>query len=353
MKLTKKAILLIISVFTVCSVFLSSCSSCISDKTSTGTKYNIMLVGDISGNEDSTLISDIAWSAIKKYAEGTDMKYKSFAPSTVEAMNRVETDKVQQSVANRLSYNTQIELAVTQKSADKAFIVLPGEEYVDAYLENVLKDTNYEKKYSGVWFLLAGVSTVHQSASVENIGTRAITLVVNENEYGQLYGYTAVKLGYKNIGYLGSDSAYSKSFKAGIEEGINKAKTELSVSDVTFANNEDYSAENTARVASLYGSCDIVIPENEAFTEVLKNNAIGKAYAAVGTADDSAAYAYSFEIAKFQEVIQNALTSLSNKGENKDVKVTGCADGIWSYNGKDGSEFTKDSANAFMKTFEN
>ncbi len=352
MKLTKKAILLIISIMTVCSVLLSSCSSCVSDKTSTGTKYSIMMVGDITAEEGSTLLSDITWSAIKKYTEGTDMKYKSFAPSEVEMMNRVETDQVQQSVAKRLSYNTQIELAATQKAADKAFIVLPGEEYVDAYLENVLKDSSYEKKYSGVWFLLTGVSSVHQSADVANIGTRAITLVINENEYGQLYGYTAVKLGYKNIGYLGSDSAYSESFKAGIEEGINKAKTELSISDVTFTNNEDYSAENSARVTSLYESCDIVIPENESFTEVLKNSASGKAYVAVGTTDDSAVYGYSFDAAKLQEVIQNALTSLSNKGENKDVKVTGCADGIWSYNGKDGSAFTKDAATAFMKTFE-
>ena len=352
MKLKKKASLLILSILIVCSVILSSCSSCVSDKTSTGTKYNIMMIGDITGVEGSAHLSDITWSAIKKYTEGTDMKYKSFAPSDAEVINRVETDKIQQSVAKRLSYNTQIELAASQKAADKAFIVLPGEQYVDAYLENVLKDSNYEKKYSGVWFLLTGVSTVHQSASVENIGTRAITLVINENEYGQLYGYTAVKLGYKNIGYLGSDSEYSKSFRAGIEEGIGKAKTELSISNVAFTNNEDYSAENSARVTSLYESCDIVIPENESFTEALKNSASGKAYAAVGTADDSAIYEYSFEVDKLKEIIQNTITTLSNKGENKDVKVTGCADGIWNYNGKANAGFTADDAIAFMKTFE-
>ena len=351
MKFRKTASIIILSLLIVSSVVLSSCSSCVSDKTTTGTKYNIMMIGDITAKEGSTHLSDITWSAVKKYTEGTDMKYKSFAPSEVEAMNRVETDQVQQSVAKRLSYNTQIELAASQKAPDKAIIVLPGEEYVDAYLENVLKDSSYDKKYSGVWFLLTGVSSVHQSADVANIGTRAITLVINENEYGQLYGYTAVKLGYKNIGYLGSDSEYSTSFKAGIQEGINKAKTELSITDVTFTDNIDYSSENSARVASLYGSCDIVIPENESFSEILKNNASGKAYATMGV-DDSSVFGYDFNTDKLREVIQNNITALSNKGENKDVKFTGCADGIWNYNGKDNSDFTVDDAKAFMKTFE-
>ena len=311
-----------------------------------------MMIGEISSVDDPVSLTDISWAAVKKYTEGTDMKYKSYAPSEAEIKNRVETDQVQQSVAKRLSYNTQIELATSQKAADKAIIVLPGEECADAYLENVLKDSSYDKKYSGVWFLLAGVSSVHKSADVANIGTRAITLVINENEYGQLYGYTAASLGYKNIGYIGSDSDYSNSFKSGIEEGINKAKTERSLTDVTFTADSDYSAEDSARIAKLYETCDIVIAENEAIGETVKNNCGGKAYASIG-AVDGAAFSYSFESAKLQEIIQNTLTALSNKGENKDVKTTGCADGIWIYNGADNSAFTSDDAAAFMKTFEN
>lgn len=352
MKLRKTITLFILAVVMTSSLILSSCGSCVSDKTTTGTKYNVMMIGDITADSESLLFTDIVWSAVKKHTEGTDMTYKYFAPSTVEANNRVETDQVQLSVANRLSYNTQIELAVTKKTDNKAFIVLPGEEYVDAYLEYVLKDTNYEKKYAGVWFLLAGVSSVHQSANVENIGTRAISLIINENEYGQLYGYTAVKLGYKSIGYLGSDSEYSESFKAGIEEGINKAKTELSASDVTFTSNTDYTAENSARAAALYSTCDIVIPENADLTEILKNNCNGKAYAAVGVSDSAAVFEYVYNSEKMQEVIQKTLTALSNKGENKDVKTTGCADRIWSYVGKADSGFTVDDATAFMKSFE-
>ncbi len=352
MKLRKTLKLLILSVLAISMLILSSCSSCVSDKTSTGTKYNVMMIGDITADENSTLLPDIAWSAVKKYTEGTDMKYKYFAPSEVEVMNRVETDQVQQSVANRLSYNTQIELAVSQKTDDKAIIVLPGEKYADAYLEGVLKDSSYEKKYSGIWFLLAGVSSVHQSADAANIGTRSITLVINENEYGQLYGYTAVKLGYKNIGYLGSDSEYSASFKSGIEEGMNKAKTELSVSDVTFTANTDYSAEKSARVSSLYSTCDIVIPENDAFTKALSENAGEKAFASVGVQESSAVFGYEYNNAELQEIIQNSLTALSNKGENKEVKTTGCADGIWTYVSAANSEFTSDDAASFMKTFE-
>ncbi len=353
MKLRKTVKLLILSTLAISMLILSACSSCVSDKTSTGTKYNIMMIGDITAEEDSTILTDIAWSAVKKYTEGTDMKFKYFAPSAIEVMNRVETDQVQQSVANRLSYNTQIELAITQKATDKSIIVLPGEKYVDAYLEGVLKDSSYDKKYSGVWFLLAGVSSVHQSADVANIGTRAITLVINENEYGQLYGYTAAKLGYKNIGYLGSDSAYSTSFKAGIEEGINKAKAELSLTDVSFVAESDYSAENSTRVSNLYSTCDIVIPENEAFTKALKENAGGKAYASVDSKDTSSVFGYEYDSAKLREIIQNSLTALSNKGENKEVKTIGCADGVWTYVSASNSNFTSDDATSFMKTFEN
>ena len=56
--------------------------------------------------------------------------------------------------------------------------------------------------------------------------------------------------------------------------------------------------------------------------------------------------------AELQEIIQNSLTALSNKGENKEVKTTGCADGIWTYVSAANSEFTSDDAASFMKTFE-
>lgn len=347
-----KKIISLFTLFALAVSCLSSCGSCVSDKTTTGTKYGIMMIGDINGQDEVQGINDISWQAIKGYVSGTDMKYKYFAPSEVEISNRVETDQVQRETAKQLSYITQLQLAVKQKTDDKSMIVLPGEDAADAYLEHIVKDSNYAKTYSGIWFLLPGISSVHQAASVDSLAVKTVSLVIKENELGQLFGYTAVKCGYKNIGYLGSDSDYSESFKKGIEEGITKAKTELSVSDVSFIDNTSYDADIKTRASALYGTCDIVIPENEDISKELKSVSGDKAYASVGISDSNAAFSYVVNTEALTEVIQNTLSKLSTIGEGKDVRTTGCADEIWSFTAGKNSLFTENDAKAFMKTFE-
>lgn len=349
MKLKRSLLFLILFALTVST--LTSCGSCVSDKTSTGTKYDIMMIGDISGKEEPQTLEDISWLAVKGFTEGTNQKYKYFAPSETEISNRVETEKKQREEAKRLSYFTQIQLATTQRNATKSMIVLPGEDCADTYFEYIVKDEKYDKNYNGIWFLLPGVSSVHQAANVDNLAVKTVSLVVNENELGQLYGYTAVKCGYKAIGYLGSDSEYSKSFKAGIEEGIAKAKTELSISDISLTDDTSYDADAKTRAASLYETCDIVIPENGEFASALKESHGNKAFASIETADSEAAFSYTVNASALAEVIQNTLTKLSNIGEGKEVKTTGCADGIWSFVGGTNTSFTEDSAKAFMDTF--
>ncbi len=349
MKLKRLLLLLILFALTVST--LASCGSCVSDKTSTGTKYDVMMIGDITGKDEPQTLEDISWFAVKGFTAGTNQKYKYFAPSEIEISNRVETEQKQREEAKRLSYFTQIQLAVSQRNATKSMIVLPGEDCADTYFEYVAKDEKYSKNYEGVWFLLPGVSSVHQAANVDNLAVKTVSLVINENELGQLYGYTAVKCGYKTIGYLGSDSEYSKSFKAGIEEGITKAKTEVSISDVSFTDNTLYDEDAKTRAISLYETCDIVIPENIEFSNILKETHGSKAFAAVETADPEAALSYIVNASTLTEIIQNTLIKLSTIGESKEVRTAGCADGIWSFAGGTNTSFTEDDAKAFMNTF--
>ena len=72
MKLKKLFLLLILFALIVSS--LASCGSCVSDKTSTGTKYDVMMIGDISGKDEMQTLEDISWLAVKGFISGTNQK---------------------------------------------------------------------------------------------------------------------------------------------------------------------------------------------------------------------------------------------------------------------------------------
>ena len=177
--------------------------------------------------------------------------------------------------------------------------------------------------------MLVGGSTVSDAANADKLGVRTMSLILNEKDYGALCGYTAVKTGYKNIGYLGSDSAYSASFKAGIQEGIEKAKTELSITDAKLVINDSYSDSADTRAQSLYGECDVVIPENAVFEDSLKNSCGDKKFVSLTENSEKSAFACVIDYNALQTVIQNTLTATFNLGENKEARTVGAAENIF------------------------
>ncbi len=330
MKIKRILSAIILVVLIGSAVMMSSCASCFSDKSSSGTLYNVMLIGAIEKADELTL-NGASWRAIKKYAEGTELLYKYYEPSTVEANNYIHTDNMQSSEAVRASIQTQINIASNQRVKDKSVIVITGQDGIETYLSDIIgnEKVDYGKAFSSTWFLLVGGSTVSDAANADKLGVRTMSLILNEKDYGALCGYTAVKTGYKNIGYLGSDSAYSASFKAGIQEGIEKAKTELSITDAKLVINDSYSDSADTRAQSLYGECDVVIPENAVFEDSLKNSCGDKKFVSLTENSEKSAFACVIDYNALQTVIQNTLTATFNLGENKEARTVGAAENIF------------------------
>lgn len=323
----------IITVVLLCGVLastlvLSGCTSCFSDKSSSGTVYDVLMVGGITAADDAT-VSGASWRAIKKFTEGTKMLYKYYSPSQTEINNRIETDNLQSTEAIKASYETQINIATAQKKAEKAVIVISEQGGIDAYLTSIVANENvkYDKTYAATWFLLVGAPSTSDAANSDKIATRTVSLIFDEKEYGKLIGYTAVEMGFKNIGYLGTDSKYSQKFAEGITEGIENAKASLSITDAVFTNNDSYDAKAEERAQALYTTCDIVIPENADFEGVLKSVCGDKKYVSLnGETSDNVPYTCTLDYEALQNVIQNTLTAVYNIGENKDVRT---AEGIY------------------------
>lgn len=330
MKIKKILLGAVLALLIASTAMLSSCTSCFSDKSSSGTRYNVMLIGALDSPDEMTL-NGAAWRAIKKYADGTELLYKYYEPSLTEAENYVQTDNKQSSEAVRASIQTQINIAAGQRAEDKAVMLITGEDGIQTYLSDIIANekVNYDKTYSATWFLLVGGSSASDAANTDKLGVRTLSLVLNEKEYGQLCGYTAAKSGYTSIGYLGSDSSYSANFKAGIQEGIEKARSEVTGSEATFVDNTTYSDDASARASALYDTCDIVIPENSVFESALKNACGEKKFVSLSSNQSGAAFACVIDYNALQTVIQNTLTATFNLGENKEVRTVGAEEKIF------------------------
>ncbi len=328
MKFKKTISLTLLCIILASTTMLTACTSCFSDKSSSGTKYDILMIGNIQTADEATT-NGTTWRAVKKFTEGTKMFYKYFAPSQAEISNRIETDNIQSSEAISASYETQIMLAASQKKAEKSVIVIPGKEGIETYLSSIVgnEDIDYEKTFAATWFLLVGASSSSDAANSDRIAVRTVSLVFDEKEYGKLIGYTAVEMGFKNIGYLGTDSKYSQKFAEGINEGIANANEKRSTDDAIFTNNDSYSAKTEERAQSLYETCDVVIPENSEFENILKSVCGDKKYVSLnGETSDNVPFACTLDYEALQTVIQNSLTAVYNIGENKDVRT---AEGIY------------------------
>ncbi len=330
MKKYRKLIILI-SLMLAVTAFLCSCGA--PNTVSTDTKYKLTLVTslypDANGaetNERAALalsdktVSGCAWKALNEYRKNTYDSTTADSLAAIKYYTPAEakgTDTVSYAAAFTAAAKKQLELAA---AGGAEIIVVCSDDYANAYLE--VKDTT--KTFGEVTFVLLTVpgSKLAQAATL-NAKTTAV--VLDNSQFGYLFGYYAAQKGYKKIGYAGADGAASEAFVTGLKAGAeagggSEVKTSLTSSGpVDNIIKEDIEKLNDA---------DILIGDELTMSYIA---ASGKKYASI-YADEKAEFSVSINgeklTAKLADIINTARQSNAAA-----VKVLTAADGIFVYSG--------------------
>lgn len=223
----------------------------IKEKLSEDGKVEIAFISDIGDIKDKSYNSGI-WNGIQKYAEDKNKTYKHFKSGE-------KTD---------IASEESVELAV--KSGAK-IIVLGGP---------LFEKTLYKSKdkYKDVKFI--GVDCVPDGDSdSKEVGKNVHTILFAEEQLGYLSGYSVVKEGYKNIGFMGGMALPAiRRFGIGFLQGIDDAARDLNLpkSDVrlkyTYLGNFEENSENESLASSWYSSGVevIFVPAGGASKSIMK-----------------------------------------------------------------------------------
>jgi len=323
----------IIAFIALAVILLSYLCSCGAPNTvSTDTKYKLALATqlypDAEGAELSKIaefalgtetVSGCAWKALKEYRKST---YDSTTTDTVAAIKYYTpaeakgTDTVSYSAAFTAAAKKQLELAA---AGGAEIIVITDDDYTNAYLE--IKDTT--KTFGEITFVLLTVPG-SRVANAAALNAKTTAVVLDNEQYGYLFGYYAVQNGYKKIGYAGEDNNASAAFISGLRAGVEAAgEGEVLTSLTSSGPVENVIKEDVAKISD---KADILIGDQLTMSYIKTS---GKKYASIYN-DEKA----EFYITINSEVLTAKLTEIINTARQSNaatVKRLTAADNIFVY----------------------
>ena len=216
---------------------------------------------DSNGTYDTdkdTDVTDVAYKVamITDYGDITD---QSFNQTTYEACKAfAEANGVDFQYFKPAGDNTADRVAMIESAVDQGYnvIVMPGYAFGAAIAETA-------PKFSDVKFIALDVSAVDLGEGFE-VPANLYCAVYQEELCGYMAGYAAVKLGYKNLGFLGGMAVPAvQRYGYGFVQGVDAAAAELKLTDVkvnyAYGNQFFGDADITAAMDTWYaGGTEIV-----------------------------------------------------------------------------------------------
>ena len=216
---------------------------------------------DSNGTYDTdkdTDVTDVAYKVamITDYGDITD---QSFNQTTYEACKAfAEANGVDFQYFKPAGDNTADRVAMIESAVDQGYnvIVMPGYAFGAAVAETA-------PKFSDVKFIALDVSAGDLGEGFE-VPANLYCAVYQEELCGYMAGYAAVKLGYKNLGFLGGMAVPAvQRYGYGFVQGVDAAAAELKLTDVkvnyAYGNQFFGDADITAAMDTWYaGGTEIV-----------------------------------------------------------------------------------------------
>ena len=216
---------------------------------------------DSNGTYDTdkdTDVTDVAYKVamITDYGDITD---QSFNQTTYEACKAfAEANGVDFQYFKPTGDNTADRVAMIESAVDQGYnvIVMPGYAFGAAIAETA-------PKFSDVKFIALDVSAGDLGEGFE-VPANVYCAVYQEELCGYMAGYAAVKLGYKNLGFLGGMAVPAvQRYGYGFVQGVDAAAAELKLTDVkvnyAYGNQFFGDADITAAMDTWYaGGTEIV-----------------------------------------------------------------------------------------------
>ncbi len=192
-------------------------------ETETNSDVRVAMITDYGDITDQSF-NQTTYEACKEYCEANGLEFKYYKPGSDSDDDRI----------------TMIENAI-----EEGFnvIVMPGYAFAPAIAATA-------PEYEDVLFIALDVSEYDlTSAGLETLPENLYSAVYQEELCGYMAGYAAVKLGYKNLGFLGGMAVPAViRYGYGFVQGADAAAAELGLTDVTI---------NYAYGNQFYGDADI------------------------------------------------------------------------------------------------
>ncbi len=340
----------------VSAIFTSSCTSCFSDSTISGTKYELLMISDlpytVDENNNPTVDNEsfkgAVWKGIKDAASTEGLKYRYFEPAKATV-----SDSKTYLEAYKETVNQQMTLAITAANMDnKPVMILPGNEFVPSYMQ-LQESSAGNKALKKVYTLIVGASSLSDAANTAKLHEKCYTMVIDYTRMAYAAGYTAVNAGYTKLGYLGYDDTLTKVMLEGMILGAEKAAADkgLAAGSVEIKYSYATSPDDTAKADGLFSACDIVMGENAELESLLKKQAGEKAVIGVtGKIDGAVQFSYYVSDVRLSEIVKNALQTTVRGISTAVVTKLGIAENIFNYKAKDGFSYISSDAEALMQT---
>lgn len=334
MKSKNKLIILTVSVLAVIAL-LTSCRA--PNTVTSDTKYTLALITNLYPGADinsrSTLaissdstVSGNAWAALKDRKKSDDA-VKYYVPADV-----VGSEKESYSDAFTKAAVKQLDLAV---SGGAKLVVLTSDDFSGLY--KTVKDS--AKKYGDICFVVITVPG-SELAEAGNLNAKTTSVVLDNAQFGYIFGYKAVKSGFAAPGYIGADNAASKAFITGLKEGVSAADGDPAkvVSVLTSSGPVDEIIRSDLEKLS---GADLLIGDELTISYVA---ASGKKYASIFN-DSSAEFSVTVNPEVLKAKLYEAIDGVDKINAGTVVKLTE-ADGIFKYEIDGGIEVPEISAAA-------
>ena len=169
--------------------------------------YKIAMITDYGDITDQSF-NQTTYEACKAFAEDNSIEFNYFKPAGDNTADRV---------------------AMIEKAVDEGYnvIVMPGYAFGGAIVETA-------PKFSDVKFIALDVSAGDLGDGFE-VPDNLYCAVYQEELCGYMAGYAAVKLGYKNLGFLGGMAVPAVvRYGYGFVQGVDAAAADLGLTDVSL-----------------------------------------------------------------------------------------------------------------------
>ena len=175
------------------------------DDPQTKVEYKVAMITDYGDITDQSF-NQTTYEACKAFAEANGVDFQYFKPAGDNTADRV---------------------AMIESAIDQGYnvIVMPGYAFGAAIAETA-------PKFSDVKFIALDVSAGDLGEGFE-VPANLYCAVYQEELCGYMAGYAAVKLGYKNLGFLGGMAVPAvQRYGLGFVQGVDAAAAELKLTDV-------------------------------------------------------------------------------------------------------------------------